>query len=264
MRKLFAISAALATLILFGCDAQQWFNSFIPKEQAAIGQRYLEDVRTRNFQPVKNRIDPAYKSPSLDATLAKMAALFPSEKPLSIKVVGSNTVTSSAGRTYNLTYEYQFPRHWALGHIYFKAKGNDIQIGRMDVYQLRASLEQSNAFTLVGKTPIQYLILLLAIMFPVFTIATVIVCVRTPVPKRKWLWIVFILLGVGSVALNWTSGQIRLNPFSLVLFGASYFQNFYGPVIIQIGLPLGAVLFWARRKRWKGAANAAADAKRIT
>lgn len=160
MRGLLAILAALAAFLLLGCDTQQWFNRLIPKEQAAIGQRYLEDLRTRNFQPLKDRLDPAYKSASLDVSLEKMAALFPLESPLSVKVVGSNTFTSPTGRTYNLTYEYHFPHAWTLGHIYFKAKGNDIQIERMDVYQLRTSLEELNAFAVANKTPSHYLILL--------------------------------------------------------------------------------------------------------
>ncbi|HEX3808431.1 MAG TPA: hypothetical protein VHW02_01930 [Rhizomicrobium sp.] len=251
MRKIFAIWVALAAMALSGCDPQQWLNSFIPKEQAAIGQRYLEDIRTRNFLPVEQRVDPTYKTPAMRATLEKMASIFPQEKPKSIKVVGSQTVTSPTQKTYNLTYEYEFPHGWTLAHIYFRAKGNDIQIERMDVFPLKASLEQINTFTLANKTPLQYLILALAILFPIFTIGTAIACLFTPIPKRKWLWIVFVLLGFVSITLNWTTGAIGWNLISFTLFGAAYTQQLYGPVTIQIAFPVGAILFWVRRKQWK-------------
>jgi hypothetical protein len=262
MRKVFLICIALSAIVLAGCDQQKLFDSFIPKDEAAIGQGYIEDIRARNFQPVIDKINPAYKSPALLSTLEKMASAFPPEKPKSIKVVGSNTVSSPERTMYNLTYEYEFSHKWALGHIYFGKSGNNIQIERMDVYPLKDSLEHFYAFTLAGKTPIHYVILLLAIILPIFMLVSAIACYRTPIPKRKWLWVIFIMLGFVAVSLNWTTGELGWNLLSFALLGATFTHQFYGPPIIQIAFPLGAVLFWSRRSRWMSmAANKEAARK---
>jgi hypothetical protein len=109
MRKVLTIIFASCAILLAACDPQPLFNAFIPKEQSATGQKYLEDIRTRQFQPLEDRIDPAFKNNSLPSMLEKMASLFPREKPKSIKVVGSNTLSLNGEKSYNLTYEYEFP-----------------------------------------------------------------------------------------------------------------------------------------------------------
>jgi len=250
MRIGFAGCVVFCALLLSGCDLQALMNSFIPQKEAAIGQGYIDDIRHRNFAPIEAKFDPQYKGEGMRSGLEKMASLFPRENAKSVKIIGSNTVTFNGQTTYNFTYEYEFSHAWVLGHIYYKRIGNDIVIERMDVYPLRASLEEINAFTLRGKTPFQIGYLVLAALLPIFTLGTVLVAFRTPIPRRKWLWIVFILLGAGQVSLNWTTDELSYNLISFSLFSAGFFQQFYGPLLIQIAVPLGAIIFWFKRARW--------------
>jgi hypothetical protein len=237
-------------LMLSGCGLQGWMNAVIPQKEAAIGQGYIDDIRHQNFAPIEATFDPAYKGEGLRSGLQKMAGFFPKDDAKSVKTVGSNTVTFNGQTTYNFTYEYEFPHAWVLGHIYYKRSGNDIVIERMDVYPLRASLEEINAFTLRGKTPFQIGFLALAAFLAIFTIGTAIIAIRTPIPKRKWLWVVFTLLGFVQISLNWTTDELNYNPISFLLLSAGFVQQFYGPLLIQIAFPLGAVIFWLKRAGW--------------
>jgi len=240
----------LCALALAACDPQQMMRAFVPEKEAALGKSYVEDIRLRNFAPVKAVIDQQYQDSSLDAKLEQMARGFPAGEPKSVKIVGSNTVTFNGQTTYNFTFEYEFPSRWVLGHVYFKKAGNAVTIERMDVIPLRDSVEHQNAFTLAGKTPLHFLFLALAVLLPIFTITTAVICARMPRRKWKWLWVIFILIAVPTCTLNWTTGAVSYNLLQFLLLGAGFTSVPYGSVMIQIGFPLGAILFWIRRRKW--------------
>lgn len=120
-----------------------------------------------------------------------------------------------------------------------------------------------------GEAPLtigRIMFLVLATANFVFIIGTLIACGRDRhIPRRKWLWMVFIAFGLWGVTLNWTTGDISpnfidLNPqtgsFNLSLlkfqllgteFGKS---GVYAPWLISMGLPGGALLYWWRRRKW--------------
>jgi hypothetical protein len=85
---------------------------------------------------------------------------------------------------------------------------------------------------------------------PVFIVVSTIVCIRTPIPRRKWLWIIFILVGFGQFELNWTTGDARLKLGIQLLGAAATWLGPYAPMILSVSLPVGAAVFWMRRKKW--------------
>ncbi len=241
---------ALSAFALAACDPQQMMSPFVPEKEAALGKSYVEDIRLRNFAPVKAVVDPQIRDSALDATLEQLAGIFPPGEPKSVKVVGSNTMTFNGQTTYNFSFEYEYPSRWVLGHVYFKKAGNAVTLERMDVTPLRDSVEHQNAFTLAGKTPLHFLFLALAVLLPIFTITTAVVCARMPRRKWKWLWVIFSLIAIPACSLNWTTGAMSYNLLQFLLLGGAFMSVPYGPVMLQIGFPLGAILFWIRRRQW--------------
>ena len=91
---------------------------------------------------------------------------------------------------------------------------------------------------------------------------------RTKMRKRKWLWIISSsLIGIGKVTMNWSTGKLSLiqetvnatgghsynfDFLSFQLFGASAFAQPYGPWILSVSLPFGAILFLLKRKSLAG------------
>jgi hypothetical protein len=95
-----------------------------------------------------------------------------------------------------------------------------------------------------------------SIIVPLLIIAAVVLCIRTPVPKRKWLWILFILMGVVRFKLYWTDGNLSIIP-GLQLLGAGYVRiGLLGPWFLSASLPIGAIAFLLRRRKWLAQANA--------
>jgi hypothetical protein len=65
----------------------------------------------------------------------------------------------------------------------------------------------------------------------------------------EWLWMIFILIGIGRFPVNWTTGQWTFSPFYFLLFGAGSFAQPYSAWLVSVAVPLGAILFLFRRKR---------------
>jgi hypothetical protein len=76
-----------------------------------------------------------------------------------------------------------------------------------------------------------------------------VVCARTRLAKRKWLWLVFVALGVVQFQFNWTTGAWGIQPLAFLLLGAGYTQaGPVAPLVFTLAFPLGALVFLARRK----------------
>ena len=95
----------------------------------------------------------------------------------------------------------------------------------------------------------QYGVLATAITMAIFTIVVLVACIRTKMKRRKWLWVLFILFGFGKLSVNWATGQWGVMLLAAQLFSASGTAAFFGPWIVSVSLPVGAVLFLIKRRR---------------
>lgn len=123
-----------------------------------------------------------------------------------------------------------------------------------NVTGLSDALENLNRFTLSGNSALQA-VLEWAILATLLGLYALVLCVRATIPKRKWLWTVSILFGVGRLAVNWTTGQCGVMPLSMQLFSAGASAPPYGAWTLSIPLLLGAMLFHLRRKHFSRAAR---------
>lgn len=138
-----------------------------------------------------------------------------------------------------------------MANVVLKRAGEGLSVVDFGVYRTDGSQRELNKFVLQGKSPWHYAILTLALAVPLFIIITLIVCVRTPIPRRKWLWVIFILGGIGSVGTNWTTGALEFNLLQyLVLGGSALASSEHAPWVITAGFPLGALIFWFKRRKF--------------
>jgi hypothetical protein len=251
--RIYLLLSLLLAASLTGCNERFWIKKFTPEKESALAQRHLDDLRSGKFRPVQEAMDQKYKA-DLQRVLPAMRALFPKEGPKSVKVVGSHTTVGPSSTTYSLTYEYEYSRKWLIAQVVLQREGQVIKIAGLHVTPLNRSIESINGFNLSEKSAVHYIFLIAAMSIFAFVLWTVVVCWRTPMPKRKWLWIIFVLLGVGTATLNWTSGDVRVGIFSITLFGVGFMKPLYGALMLQIGLPIGAAVFWFRRKKWSAVA----------
>jgi hypothetical protein len=245
--KLLAILLSLFSMV--GCSRDALLQKFASAEDQVTAKKYVDYLRAGQFAALEAAADPRINSPGLRGTLEQMERLIPDEDPISTKLVGAETMHGPDGTTKNLTFEYQFGDRWLLLNVATYQKDEEpLTIVGLHVYPQAQSLEEQNRFGLAGKSPAQYLILVLAILLPLITLYALILCAKTQMIGRKWPWIVFILLGVGKVAVNWATGEFQIMPLAIQLFSASALSDFYGPWELAVSLPLGAFVFLFKRR----------------
>lgn len=250
-------SLSLLFFILFFVGCQSYFEkSLLPEKEIEYSKEYFELLKMKNFEAVYKPLNDSLKTnENTKKQLLEIAELFPIEKVTKIDVIGSSIFISNMDNKKiwraNLSFQYTYSNSWLLTNINLtKVNDGELVVDGINVKPLRDSLESINKFSLEGKSFIQYLILLLSILIPLFIIFTFIVFIRTPMKKRKWLWGFFILIGLVKFTINWTTGALHINPLSFNLLGSGFFYgNAFAPVVISIGLPIGAILFWFKKKK---------------
>jgi hypothetical protein len=253
---------------LVGCNQATQIRKFTPPEDESIARSYVNLLMQGKYKQIENALDPNIVDANTPDTLAKMSAMFPAEPPKSMKIVGVNLFHGPEYSESNITLECEFPNKWLLANVDIRRKGSAVTIVGFHVDQMSDSLENVNRFTLRGKDALRYSILAMAILLPLFSLYVLVLCIRTQPVKRKWLWILFILVGVGELAVNWTTGEWHVTPLGLYIPCAHAFASPFGPWTVAVYFPLGAVLFLRERKKRldqpikpvsPGAANAMPD-----
>ena len=246
-KKLLLVFSALA--LLAGCNQQAMIEKFAPKEESAIAQRALSELIAKNFGWLDSQLDPALKKPETRDALEKMAIAFPSAHPKSVSLVGTQTNTRNGVTTYNLTYEYEYPNAWLLTNVMLQRKDAELRIIGMHAYPEKQSLRETNAFKFAGKGLAHYLVLALVVGIALFELYVLVLCFRTPIAKRKWLWLLFVALGITRFFFNWTTGDLSFQLLSFAIPGASASTaGPYAPLILSFSIPVGAIVFLLRRR----------------
>lgn len=221
-----------------------------------FGKSLFSALQAGDTATIRSKMDPKVLATATPAVFSQMAALFPQTPPRSViaadlnivRFVGNKDVT----RRVNVVLQYEFDGMWLLGNVGWRENksGNTI-IETMHVQPLAISLQEANRFDLAGKSFLHYLFLVLTVTLPFFSIAVLVLCLRTPMPrKRKALWCVGIIAGFCQFSLNWTNGAVFVNPFLFQLLSAGWFHP--GPVaphMLAVSVPLFAVIFLWKRHR---------------
>lgn len=172
-----------------------------------------------------------------------MAATIPDGNPISIKTVGaSGTCTTGKGCTTIVDLEYQFPSNWLFVELTVNRKDSATTITSFRVRRLEQSIEEQNRLTLAQKEPLQYVLLAAALGSALLVLYAMVVCIRTPIMRRKWLWFLLTVVGLSRVWVNWTTGDVDYHIVWIHIPPASIWQDTYGPWSVSVSIPLGALI----------------------
>jgi len=216
-----------------------------PAEQEQA-RGYIDHLRDRNYDAIERGLRADLRTPGLRQSLAKMADMVPAGEPQSVRTVGAQKSTRADTTLLNLTFEYEFAAGWLVANVATEARNGERFVVAFNVYPRARSLRDEHRFTLAGKRGMHYVVLGTALAVFAVTVLAFYRCARTRNLSRKPLWIVFILVGFGQLAIDWTSGAWRLALLHLQLFGAGATAAPDGPWWIMVSLPVGALVFLLR------------------
>jgi hypothetical protein len=246
----------------FGYDRASLMKKMTPQDDESLAIRYVDLLRQSRFEQVEDRLDLSLKDGDIRDTLAGMAELFPNREPTSIKTVDVSVVHSRDFSTTNITLEYEFPpsatlangrtelipRSWLLAQVVIQNKGDVKTIGGFHVMPISKPVEATNEFTLLDKGISQYAALCLAILVSVVSLYVFVLCIRTNAGKRRWVWLILILIGVCRFTVSWTTGGWFFTLLTVQVPPVMLFSSPYGPWMIHITAPVGAIAFLLLRK----------------
>lgn len=243
------LGVLLVVPLIASCSYEDTLNSILPKEESEFAKGYLENLRNKKFEDLKKPLSKELLTPDVESRMAQAASYFPEGKPLEIRAIGANVHTTPDKWLANLSYQYYFDNGWAVANILLEREKEGLVVKRVNVTRLPKPLEEIYAFDFKGKKAVHYVFLVLAIAIPLFILYSLILCIRTPINKKKWLWVVFILVGVVAFRLDWTTGQFAVQLVNINLLGAGTAKaSPYAPLILTISIPLGAIIFLAKRR----------------
>jgi hypothetical protein len=240
-------------LLLAGCNYNTLLQKIVPKGDDAFARRFLNAVRTGDYTAAEQMLVPSLRNAKSESGLRAINRVLARGEPVSVEVIGCNLFTNASSqgttRTTNLSYQIRFPDAWAAGNVAVGHQGDATAIVDTHFQSIPNSLEILNRFTFAGKSAVHYLVLAVCIAVPLLILATLIICIRSRI-RRKWLWIIFILLGFMQFQFDWASGHFSVQPISFLLFGASAFRSSpYAPWVLGFAVPIGAIIFLLFRRR---------------
>ena len=255
MRSLATILPSFLTLT--ACDQQPALESLVPQAESAQAKKFLAQLAERDFDAVEAQLDFSLRSPGVSAKLKEVAEQIPRSEPKSIKTIGAHTHEANQNTTYSLTYDYEYAESWLVANVVLAKVGETVRVSGVHVTPTRQSQKSLNEVRFTNKGVLHYVFLTLAVLIPAFCVATIVACKRAKIHERKWLWYVFIALGFVQFSLNWTTGQTNVLPLSFLLLGAGFNQaGPHAPLILTFAVPVGAIVFWLRRKAFAQVSDA--------
>ena len=205
-------------------------------------------LRSDRFDDVEARLDPSIRGADIRHKLAEMSSFFPS-RPISVKTVEAGVVHNRDSSTTNIMLEYQFERSWLIAHVVIRTKAGVKTISAFSVTPTNEPIEVMNEFSFADKGFPQYAGLLLALFVAALTLYAFVLCARMKIGTKKWAWLLAILVGVCRITVNWTTGQWFFTPLALKIPPVTVACTAYGPWMLEILSPLGAIAVLRLRKR---------------
>jgi hypothetical protein len=230
-----------------GYDRASLLKKYTPRNDEAFALHSVDLLFQDRYQEIEDSLDPSIRNSDTHEHLVEMSHLFPS-KPISVKTVEARIIRSPDSRTTSITVEYEFARSWLLAQVVIRTKDGRKTITGFSVNPTAEPVEVMNEFTLDDKGFSQFAGLFLALWVAAFTLYAFVLCVRMKIGAKKWVWLAAILVGVGQLTVNWTTGEWFFTPLALSTPPVRASCTAYGPWMLHILSPVGAIAFLRLRK----------------
>jgi hypothetical protein len=241
----------ICAVLLLVCGCFRSLEEAAPREEKRFAITYIDSVRAGNLEAARRYLHPSVDTSDIDMRILEVARSFPSGPPLEVKTIGFKlTKRAPDGVTEtDLSFQYEFEDGWVLARVSLERDNVATFVKGLNVQPLSESLSRAHAFTIKGKSTKHYVFLGLAIAIPAFIIFCFVLCLRTPMKRLKWLWAMFVLMGIGLVGFNWTTGDIAEYNLTARFLGMRILsESSFSPWIVKVLFPLGAIVFLVKRK----------------
>jgi hypothetical protein len=240
----------VALIILLALVAGACQSVKADPDAVSLTRTIYDELRMGRDTTLAAHASPALQMPQAAAQFAKLRNLLPPGEPRSMKLVGQAVRdVPGKGRAEMISLEYDYGAAKTLFQTrLFRAQG--AHDWRLAAFNLRAATVRQLApdrLTPVGKSPLQYAYLALALSSPLMMIAALVKVLWTPGLTYKWAWAPLCFIGLVGFQQNWATGQTLVVWNSVQFFGfwLSNSGSAFDPWFITATAPVVALLVLA-------------------
>jgi hypothetical protein len=248
--KRFSYAVMLLLTARFGCGDNTSERQARMARDVEAAKKYVHLLQLRAFSIIEADADASISGPEMQGSLSKMADLLPDadSEAESLALVGTSTLQTPNGQETTITLECHHAQNWLLADITTRTTYDGKRILGFYLKPIPDSVARMKRFAIFGKGVKQYAVLLLSFLCLSITAYALYLCLRTTTGKAKWLYPVLILLGVGQLGVDWTTGKTSITLLAFHLPPVWAISPPYSPWLVYVSVPVGALIFVLRQK----------------
>jgi len=234
-------------MTLIGCDERTQMKRLTPSQDDRVARDLIDGLATADSTKILSHLSASVQQlPGFRDSLNGIASALPRGRIDTIRQVGVYRNLSS--NSTRLAYELHSPAGWAVATFFIEDDAGTRAISSAHVQRIEDSLENLNSFWRAGN-PLRAIVLLVAVFAAFFSVVVAVLAARQRI-KRRWLWVLFALVGASPFTLNWTTGEVSFQLLQVVLLSAGIGRaGMFGPWLITIAFPIGAIATLHRIRR---------------
>jgi hypothetical protein len=234
-------------LIISGCTFNPFFQDNLPKKDKLFAENYIDVLQSNDIDMARSFFSDELSNSNtewLDTIVGKINQ----EKVKNKKLVYQKIISKNNPYRATLSYELDNSNNWLLIELTIDKINDNYKITGLYYYPMSGTFEDLTTFKIISKPFTHYLMLIISTFVLILIVYALIVCVRAPI-KKKWLWIIFILIGISKISFVWSYGTFDFQLISFQLLGVGVMKYHpYGSWILSTSIPLGAIVFIFKRK----------------
>ncbi|HST60927.1 MAG TPA: hypothetical protein VLK84_19650 [Longimicrobium sp.] len=227
----------------------------VPDAEDAYARAQIEALARGSTMDLERDLDPSLRTAQTDEQMRAMVTAIGRRRIEGVEVIGYQGMNFNGTERRSITYQLRLAGGWAVAHVASRTEGGRRIVEGVSVTQIPEPLQRTHAFRLSGRSLAHYVVLGLSLLVPLLMIYAAALVFRMPL-RRRWLWVLACVVGVGKWSLEWTSGHSLFNLINFQLLGAGFLRpSVYAPWVLSVSLPLGALYIIGRyhRGRWRQA-----------
>lgn len=249
---------AMLLLVLASCSVSNTIEKGLSAQERATIRGAIGDISRGDSAALARRMPPELLAKIPAAELAMNRAM--PTPPLEVSLLNAEWSITGPNRTANAVYQVHGRSGWAIVEAHTSTFRGRTSLTGIFVRRVPSDPRSLNGLDAQKAGVTHFAMISLMVAAAAVTVAALFRIWRSGLFQRRWLWTIGALNGVMTLRLDWTTGHLFFQPFSVQLFSVSATkQPIFAPWVLGVSIPLVAsiVLF---RHRAQDDASAEADA----
>lgn len=247
----------VSLLLLASCNVKTTYERFVDKDKDKFARTFIQEVISGD-ENAQKYVHSDLLDDNAIMFLEQIHNALNGKKLSEISVIGlqnkwEESINLKSGDDvsksyYAINYEYDYGDVFLFFHLKISRVDGTEKIVGFNAELSKTSYIERVSFSFDNKGVKHYIVLLWLILIPLFLIYAIVMVVKTPI-RRKWLWIVLILVFNIGFVFNWTYGVFIWNNIKIVLLGSGVMIGaMKAPWDFSVSVPFGAIIFLFRRR----------------